>query len=139
MSSASKNLVILMGNVGDEPELRFTPSGTQVANFSLATHEAWNHPAGERQERTEWHRLVAWAEKADRVAQHVHQGSKLYVEGKLQTRSWEDKSGQKRHVTEIVVNQIEFLDRRPDDPGPEGEVVSASGPTQEDFDDNLPF
>ena len=107
------NKVILIGNLGSDPEVRYTPDGTPVANFSLATSESWNdRNTGERQERTEWHRLVLWRKLAEIASQYLKKGSKLYVEGKLQTRSWDDQSGQKRYTTEIVVNEMEMLDSR---------------------------
>jgi single-strand DNA-binding protein len=95
------NKVILIGNLGGDPEVRYTPDGVAVANFSLATSENWKDRNGERQERTEWHRL-----------EYLKKGSKVYIEGKLQTRSWDDKSGQKHYTTEVVVAQMEMLDSR---------------------------
>ena len=107
------NKVILIGNLGSDPEVKYTPDGVPVANFSLATSESWNdRSTGERQERTEWHRLVLWRKLAEIASQYLKKGSKLYVEGKLQTRSWDDQSGQKRYTTEIVVNEMEMLDSR---------------------------
>ena len=106
------NKVILIGNLGGDPEVRFTPDGVAVANFSLATTESWKDRNGERQERTEWHRLVLWRQLAEIAKNYLRKGSKLYVEGKLQTRSWDDQSGQKRYTTEVVVNEMEMLDSR---------------------------
>ena len=110
MSKGSVNKVILIGNLGSDPELRFTPSGVQVANFSLATSESWTDKAGERQERTEWHRIVLWRRLAEVAGQYLKKGSKIYIEGKLQTRSWEDQNGQKRYTTEVVANSMEMLE-----------------------------
>ncbi|MCY3668389.1 MAG: single-stranded DNA-binding protein [Gemmatimonadetes bacterium] len=107
------NKVILIGNLGSDPEVRYTPDGVPVANFNLATSESWNdRNTGERQERTEWHRLVLWRKLAEIAQQYLKKGSKIYVEGKLQTRSWDDQSGQKRYTTEIVVNDMQMLDSR---------------------------
>ena len=101
---------MLIGNLGSDPELRFTPSGVQVANFSLATTESWTDKSGERQERAEWHRIVLWRRLAEVAGQYLKKGSKIYIEGKLQTRSWEDQNGQKRYTTEVVANSMEMLD-----------------------------
>ncbi|MXW77884.1 MAG: single-stranded DNA-binding protein, partial [Gemmatimonadetes bacterium] len=97
------NKVILIGNLGSDPEVKYTPDGVPVANFSLATNESWNDKDGQRQERTEWHRLVLWRRQAEVAQQYLKKGAKIYVEGKLQTRSWDDQSGQKRYMTEVVV------------------------------------
>ena len=110
MSKGSINKVMLIGNLGSDPELRFTPSGVQVANFSLATTESWIDKSGERQERAEWHRIVLWRRLAEIAGQYLKKGSKIYIEGKLQTRSWEDQNGQKRYTTEVVANSMEMLD-----------------------------
>ena len=110
MSKGSINKVMLIGNLGSDPELRFTPSGVQVANFSLATTESWTDKSGERQERAEWHRIVLWRRLAEIAGQYLKKGSKIYIEGKLQTRSWEDQNGQKRYTTEVVANSMEMLD-----------------------------
>ena len=113
MAPRGVNKVILIGNLGADPEVRYTPDGAPVANFNLATSESWNdRTSGEKQERTEWHRLVLWRKLAEIAGQYLKKGSKIYVEGKLQTRSWEDQSGQKRYTTEIVVNELQMLDSR---------------------------
>ena len=109
------NKVILIGNLGSDPEVKYTPDGVPVANFSLATSESWNdRNTGEHQERTEWHRLVLWRKLAEIAGQYLKKGARIYVEGKLQTRSWEDQSGQKRYMTEVVVNDMQshLLDSR---------------------------
>ena len=153
------NKVILIGNLGSDPEVRYTPNGAPVANFSLATSESWNdRNTGERQERTEWHRLVLWRKLAEIAGQYLKKGARIYVEGKLQTRSWDDQSGQKRYTTEIVVNDMQMLDSRgegggsggrdtgynpPGDPsggqnvGPASQ--SAAPPPPGGDDDDLPF
>ncbi len=112
------NKVILIGNLGSDPEVKYTPNGAPVANFSLATNESWNDKDGQRQERTEWHRLVLWSKLAEIAGQYLKKGAKIYVEGRLQTRSWDDQSGQKRYMTEIVVNDMQMLDSRGEGGGP---------------------
>jgi single-strand DNA-binding protein len=109
----SVNKVILLGNVGKEPEFKSLPSGQGVANFSIATTESYKDKAGERQEKTEWHNLVAYARLAEIVRDYVKKGSKLYVEGRLTTRSWDDKeSGKKVYRTEIVIADLSLLSGR---------------------------
>ena len=109
---ASVNKVILIGNLGRDPELRYTQGGQAVANFTLATNERFSNREGEKQERTEWHRIVAWARTAELCAQYLAKGRTVYIEGRLQTREWEDKEGQKRRTTEIVANTVQFLGGR---------------------------
>jgi single-strand DNA-binding protein len=111
------NKVILIGNLGGDPEVRYTPGGAAVANVTLATNESWNDREGQRQERTEWHRLVFWSKLAEIVGQYLKKGSKIFVEGRLQTRQWDDQSGQKRYTTEIVVSDMQMLDGRGDGGG----------------------
>ena len=109
------NKVILIGNLGSDPEIKYTPSGVPVANVSLATSESWNdRSSGERQEKTEWHRLVFWRKLAEIAGQYLRKGSKVYVEGRLETRSWDDPNGQKRYMTEIQVRDMQMLDGRGD-------------------------
>jgi single-strand DNA-binding protein len=107
---ASVNKVILIGNLGRDPELRYTPGGQPVANFSIATSESWNKKDGSgREERTEWHRIVAWGRTAELCAQYLSKGRTVYIEGRLQTREWENKEGQKQRTTEIVANTVQFI------------------------------
>ena len=110
------NKVILVGNVGTEPEVRYTPSGAAVANITLATSETWkDKQTGQPQERTEWHRLVFFNRLAEIAGKYVRKGSKLYVEGSLQTRQWDDKqSGGKRYTTEIKISEMQMLDSKKD-------------------------
>lgn len=148
MSRGGVNKVILIGNLGSDPEVKYLPSGVPVANFSLATSESWTDRNGERQERTEWHRLVLWRKLAEIAGQYLKKGSKLYVEGKLQTRSWDDQSGQKRYTTEVVVNDMQMLDSRGEpqdaggrmsgDPGPAA-AQEAMPPSGDEEEDDLPF
>ncbi len=106
----SVNKVILVGNVGKDPEVKYTPSGTPVAKFSLATNEKYKDRSDEWQERTEWHNIVAWQRLAEIVGEYVKKGAKLYIEGKLQTSSWEDReSGTKKYRTEIVARDLVLL------------------------------
>jgi single-strand DNA-binding protein len=108
---AGINKVILVGNVGRDPEVRTTPSGQQVAKFSLATSENFTSKAGEKQERTEWHNIVVWGKLADLCKQYVQKGRQIYVEGRLQTSSWNDPQGNKKYRTEIVAQTVQFLGR----------------------------
>ncbi len=109
----SVNKVILLGNLGKDPEVKYTPSGTAVAKFSLATNERYKDKAGEWQDRTEWHNIVAWQRLAEIVGEYVKKGSKLYIEGRLQTSSWDDKeSGQKRYKTEVIASDLVLLSGR---------------------------
>ncbi len=117
----SVNKVILLGNVGKDPEIRSTGGGTMVANFTLATSDRQKDAQGNWQDRTEWHNLVAFQRTAEIVRDYVKKGHKLYVEGKIQTRSWDDKeSGQKRYRTEILVNDLSLLSGRDDSGGGSG-------------------
>jgi single-strand DNA-binding protein len=114
----SVNKVILLGNVGKDPEFRSTPNGVMVANFTLATSDRFQDAQGSWQDRTEWHNLVAFKRTAEIVRDYVKKGTKLYIEGKIQTRSWDDKeSGQKRYKTEIIVNDLSLLSGRDDSSG----------------------
>jgi single-strand DNA-binding protein len=118
---ASVNKVILVGNLGRDPELRYTQNGSAVANFTLATNERWRDKDGNNQERTEWHRIVVWGRAAENCAQYLQKGRSVYVEGRLQTREWEDKDGNKRSTTEVNALNVQFLGGRGgpagDDPG----------------------
>ena len=151
---AGVNKVILIGNLGRDPELRYTQNGQAVANFTLATTEKWTNKNGEREERTEWHRIVTWARTAELCAQYLSKGRTAYVEGRLQTREWEDKEGQKRRTTEIVAQTVQFLGgpRSSEGSGPrssEGSGPRSSegggprpeepGPTESPPSDDIPF
>ena len=109
---ASVNKVILIGNLGRDPELRYTPGGQAVASFSIATTENFTRKSGEREERTEWHRIVAWGRTAELCAQYLAKGRSVYIEGRLTTREWENKEGQKQRTTEIVAQTVQFLGPR---------------------------
>ena len=155
----SVNKVILLGNVGKDPEIRSTGGGTMVANFSLATSDRFQDAQGNWQDRTEWHYLVAFKRLAEIVRDYVKKGSKLYIEGKIQTRSWEDKDTKaKRYRTEIIVNDLSLLSGREDGGGPYSRSAGAGSSQnaanedqrqpagQDDFaqsteisDDDIPF
>jgi single-strand DNA-binding protein len=131
---ASVNKVILVGNLGRDPELRYTQGGQAVANFTLATTDRFtSKDGGERQERTEWHRIVAWGRTAELCAQYLSKGRSVYVEGRLQTREWEDKEGQKRRTTEVVAQTVQFLGGR--DGGGSGARSGGAGPEAAPSDD----
>jgi len=142
---ASVNKVIVVGNLGRDPELRYTPSGQPVASFSVATNERWNDRDGKPQERTEWHRIVVWGKQAENCANYLQKGRSVYIEGRLQTREWEDKEGQKRQTTEIVAQTVQFLGGRdgagtgprPGGAGPAREPGPSDAPPQDDKD--IPF
>ena len=113
MASRGVNKVILIGNLGQDPDIRTMNNGEQVANFSLATSETWNdRHSGEKREKTEWHRCVAYRRLAEIISQYVRKGSKLYLEGRLETRKWQGNDGQNRYTTEIIVNEMQMLDSR---------------------------
>ena len=105
----SVNKVIILGRLGQDPELKYTAGGSAVCNFSLATNESWTDRNGQKQERTEWHRVVVWGKLAELCNQYLGKGRQAFVEGKLSTRSWEDQQGQKRYTTEINASTVQFL------------------------------
>jgi len=153
---AGVNKAILVGNLGRDPELRQTPNGQSVVNFTLATSETWTDKSGERVERTEWHRIVAWGKTAEMCNQYLSKGRTVYIEGRIQTREWEDKDGNKRYTTEINANTVNFIGPRTDGGGSGGSSSGgpsggntggntdggSSGPSGEPgppMDDNIPF
>jgi single-strand DNA-binding protein len=151
---SSLNKVMLIGRLGKDPEIRYTPDGSPVANFSLATSEFWTDKNGTRQERTEWHNIVAWTRLADLSKRFLAKGRQVYVEGRIRTREWDDKDGNKRRTTEIVANQMVLLGPRPEGvdagagapsmqrsaPAPETYPSTGSGmPDVEITDDDIPF
>ena len=105
----SVNKVILLGRLGQDPELKYTPGGAAVCNFSVATTESWTDKQGQKQEKTEWHRIVVWGKLAELCNQYLAKGRQAFVEGRLQTRSWDDKDGSKRYTTEIMANTVQFI------------------------------
>ena len=140
------NKVILVGRLGKDPEIKSTPGGTTVAKFTMATDEKFTDKSGEKQERTEWHNIVAWARLAEICGQYLRKGSLVYIEGSIRTDSWEDKeSGQKRYRTEIVAREMKMLDRKRDSADEGGgygsrrpAAATAGGPSVED-EDEVPF
>lgn len=149
----SLNKCMIIGNLGKDPEMRYTTSGQAVTQFTVAVNRYFKDAQGERQEETEWFRVVAWAQKAEFAAEYLRKGAKVFVEGRIQTRQWEGQDGQKRYTTELVADRIENLDRRPREdagdggsqlpPEPRSQRAPAAKPAAEqapepDFDD-LPF
>ena len=152
MARGTVNKVILIGRLGSDPELRYTPNGDAVTNFRMATNRVWKDREGNQQERTEWHRIVAWRKLAERCGEYLKKGSHVYIEGRLETRSWEDKNGNKRYITEIIANQMQMLEARgevrPTEEAPppeEKEVLEEKEPLQgeeikeSESGDEIPF
>jgi single-strand DNA-binding protein len=147
----SVNKVILLGRLGQDPELKYTPGGNAVCNFSMATSESWTDKSGQKQEKTEWHRIVIWGKLAELCNQYLAKGRQLYVEGQLQTRSWDDaKSGEKRYITEVLGKTVQFIGSRPEgteqqqQKPPANNVNPNNGYTPADYDssftaDDIPF
>ncbi len=136
--SRTLNKVMLIGNVGKDPDVNFTPSGVKVAQFRMATSETWKDKDGAIQEHTDWHTVVAWRGLADIVERLIHRGSRIYVEGKIQTRTYDDKEGQKRYVTEIVADNILLLDPKRSEGASNGEAEHSESSSDSKADD-IPF
>ena len=141
---AGVNKAILIGNLGRDPELRYTQSGQAVVNFTLATSENWNDKqSGERVERTEWHRIVVWGRTGEMCAQYLSKGRTVYVEGRIQTREWEDKEVQKRRTTEINAQTVQFLGgprgSGGDSDRPQGDGGASGGGPAGPPEDDIPF
>jgi len=133
---ASLNKVMIIGNVGGEPEMRFTPDGKPVTSFRVATNRIYTTPDGERRQETEWFSVVAWGKLAEQCNQFLNKGRLVYAEGRLQTRTWDDQSGQKRYRTEVIAERVTFLDRR-DSSMSEDRSGQVTG--DEAQDDDIPF
>ena len=143
------NKVILIGNLGKDPEVRYMPNGNAVANITLATSESWkDKSSGEQQEKTEWHRVVMFRRLGEIAGEYLKKGSKVYIEGKLQTRKWQDNSGNDRYTTEIVADQMQMLDSRggssanfsgESKSAPAMAPAPAAAAAGGDFDDDIPF
>ena len=136
---AGVNKVLLIGRLGSDPEIRYTNSGAPVATFRIATSESWTGKDGKKDERTEWHRIVAWGKLGELCGEYLNKGRRVFIEGRLQTRNWDDKSGNKRYITEIVANNVQFLDG-PSKKGTKDE--SFETPQQESHqppEDDIPF
>ena len=141
MQKNSLNKVILIGNLGQDPEARFTPQGTAVTNLSVATNESWKDQSGETQDRTEWHRVVMYGRMAETASEYMKKGQMVYVEGRLHTREWEDKNQIKRRTTEISCDNFTMLGKRSDNTG-SGRVTQDAAPNPKSdsgSDDDLPF
>jgi len=151
---ASVNKVILIGNLGRDPEVRYMPSGDAVANITIATTETWKDKAGEKQEQTEWHRVAMFGKTAEVAGEYLKKGSQVYIEGKLQTRKWTDKEGQERYTTEIRADRMQMLGSRsggsermapPDDEAPRAAAAPKKAAPQgkggnfDDLEDDIPF
>ena len=135
MQKNSVNKVILVGNLGQDPEGRFTPQGTAVTNLSIATNESWKNQNGEFQDKTEWHRVVMYGKMAETATEYMRKGMMVYVEGRLQTREWEDQNQNKRRTTEVMCDNFTMLGRRGDSASPS----SSPSKKSDDDDDDLPF
>ena len=143
------NKVILVGNLGQDPEVKYMPSGQAICNISIATTESWNDKtSGEKVEKTEWHRIVFFRRLAEIAGEYLRKGSQVYVEGRLQTRKWQDKSGNDRYTTEIVANEMQMLGGKgggvatmpeSSSPASQPEPVAAGSASSNDFDDDIPF
>ena len=130
--SRGLNKVMIIGHLGREPEMRYTPSGRPVTSISVATTRSWNSPDGERREETEWFNVVAWGNLAEICKQYLAKGQQVYVEGRLQTRRWDDQEGKKHFSTEVVANEMIMLGERPSRAGGEGAARSQEPPIEED-------
>ena len=139
----SLNKAMLIGNLGKDPELRFTPSGRAVARFPVATSEQWTDANGQRQDRTEWHNIVVWGKQAETCGQYLAKGRQVFVEGSIRTRQYDDKEGNKRYITEVIGQRIQFLGGRGggggDSPRPVDEPPGGHGGGGGAEDDDIPF
>ena len=147
---ASVNKVILVGRLGKDPETRYMPNGEAVTNATLATSETWKDKSGEKQEKTEWHRVTFYRKLAEIAGEYLKKGSMVYVEGRLETRKWTDKEGKERYTTEIIANEMQMLSSRSSGGGNSFEVVdkpagggsakpAKSGGDFDNFEDDIPF
>ena len=138
----SVNKVILVGNLGRDAEMRYTQGGTAVATLNMATTEVWNdRTSGQRQEKTEWHRVVVWGKQAETLSEYLLRGRQIYVEGRLQTRQWDDRDGNKRYTTEVRADRVVLLSSRGGEPGRSGEPArsrEAGGPQPSERHDQGP-
>ena len=142
----SVNKVILLGNLGKDPDLRYTPSGKAVATFSLATNERWTSQDGQKQENTTWHNIVAWGKQAETMKEYLTKGRQVYIEGRIANRSYEDKEGNKKYVSEVVVQQFSFIGSKGSSGNGGGETAAAESTAETapdagsgQSDDDLPF
>ena len=137
--SRGLNKVMIIGHLGREPEMRYTPSGRPVTSFSVATTRTWNSPDGERREETEWFNVVSWGNLAEICKQYLTKGQQVYLEGRLQTRRWEDQEGKKHYTTEVVANEMIMLGDRPLRDAASGEAAGYNAPEPSVEEDEFPF
>ncbi|MBN18431.1 MAG: single-stranded DNA-binding protein [Chloroflexi bacterium] len=135
---AGLNKIMVIGNLGSDPEMRYTPNGAPVTSFSVATNRSYTTSQGERRDETEWFRIVAWNQLAETCNQFLKKGSSVYAEGRLRTDSWTSKDGEPRFTNEIIANQVVFLDKRGDNPV-ENEPINQQIPDNDNQSDNLPW
>lgn len=135
----SLNKVMIVGRLGRDPEVRYTPGGQTVCSFSVATDSKWTNKAGEKQEKTEWHRVKAWAKLAEIVAQYLAKGSQVYVEGRLETSEYTDKQGVKKYSTEVIASDVQFLGSKGDGAGRGSGTPLGSPGAGESLEDGVPF
>lgn len=135
---ASVNKVMLLGNLGADPDLRYTQSGTPVVNFRMATTTIWNDDQGERKSRTEWHRVVVWGKQAEIAGEYLKKGSQVHIEGSLQTRDWTDRDGNKRYTTEVRAQRLQLLGKPKGDPVSEPPATD-DPPAEQEPPEDIPF
>ena len=140
----SLNKAMLIGNLGKDPELRFTPSGRAVARFPVATSEQWTDANGQRQDRTEWHNIVVWGKQAESCGQYLSKGRQVFIEGSIRSRQYDDKEGQKRYITEVIAQRVQFLGGARGDGAGRGAPAPGGGggdemPAPAPEDDDIPF
>jgi len=136
---SSVNKVILIGNLGADPEVKFTPSNRAVCTLRIATSESFKDKAGQKQERTEWHRIIVWGEQGENCGKYLAKGRTVYVEGKLQTRSWDDKDGTKKYATEIIADRVNFLGSGQKKPVADGTSWGDEPSSSQEGEDDTPF
>ena len=151
MAKGSINKVLIIGNLGNDPDVRYMPNGSPAVTLSVATTEAWKDKnSGEKQERTEWHRVVLFNRLGEIAAEYLKKGAKIFIEGQIRTRKWQDKSGQDRYTTEIVANELQMLDGRsggaqagssysPAQKSAPAQQQQQAAPAAQEFDDDIPF
>ncbi len=141
LTMASVNKVIIVGNLGKDPEVRYMPNGDAVANFSVATTDSWKDKQGQKQERTEWHNIVIYRKLAEIAGEYLKKGRSVYIEGRLQTRKWQDKEGQDRYTTEIIADQMQMLGSREEGSSQQESKSAPSNQQDHGFDafDDEPF
>ena len=136
---ASLNKVILIGNLGKDPEVRYTPGGDAVCNFSIATTETWKDKAGEKQEDTQWHNCTAWRRLGEICGEYLKKGSQVYIEGKMKTRKYTDKNGVEKYATEVIVDEMKMLGARPEGAAKTERAAAPTKGKADDFDSDIPF